>query len=434
MRVGLVRNVGLGMSLLLLVGMSGCDDNPVDFDVSESTSLFANPTTMQIAAGRVATLETRALNQGGQPTFEEISWAIDGSCGDGIITVEESPDYVPEVDPPVQLEVTGGNTWGETCIDISNAGGDLSRTIEVMVVADSLEILNAPDADSLGVREIAIFSSVQLSAALLSDDGQPVGPFDPATDIVWESDDETVATVDATGLVNTVGTGSAIITATWTEFGVDVTASVPLSVVVPAPTLTSTDVGAAAIGDMVTVTGTGLIPGAHSIFVDGLAVNELLEPTIVDATTATFLMPGGAPDGAAGTVEVTIGVAGTVSNGLNVDRTDADEPANDDPTTAPSVSLPADVWGFIGGGDIDDFWTVTVTGPTTLDLFMIWDSDADLDVVVTDATATVVLCTLFTTNNPEEGQCDLPAAGSYQVIATSYSGGGTYNLQVSEAP
>lgn len=427
MRVGLVRNVALGMVALVGLGLAGCDDNPTDFDSDETVRIFTNPTVLTLPAGVTALLSSRTENAGNEPTWEEISASVDGSCGSGAISVDVADSYEPTLQPPGQFDVTGGTTLGETCIQLS--GGGESATVEVRVVGDSLEITGAP-ADG----ELVVFETVQLSANLLGDDGSVVGPFDPNTDLAWSSDDEAVASVDGTGLVTGEGAGTATITATWTEFGASVSASTTITVVVPAPTLTSTDVASAEIGEVVTITGTSLIPGAHVIFVDEVEVPALLEPTIVDATTATFRMPGGAT----GSVAVTVGVAGEASNALAVDRLDSTEPANNDPLTGPIVSFPLELYGFVDGTDLDDFYRFTLVAPATLDLFLEWEGGSgDLDLLIDDGLGGNSFPCGFPTATaavPEAGQCAL-GAGTYVLWVNSYDAGSAdYRLEVSVAP
>lgn len=426
MRVGLVRNVALGMVALVGLGLAGCDDNPTDFEPDETVRIFANPTVMTVPAGVTTLLTSRTENAGNEPTWEEITATVDGSCGSGQLSVAVAESFEPALEPSGKFDVTGGTTWGESCIELS--GGGASATVEVNVVADSLEITGAPASG-----ELNIFESVQLSANLLSDDGSAVGPFDPTTDLVWSTDtpeeDPPVFTVDGTGLVTAVGPGSATITATWTELGVSVSASTLITVVVPPPALTSTDVASAEVGEVVTITGSGMVEGVHAVFADGIEVGELLEPTIVDPTTATFRMPGGAT----GPVEITVGVVGEVSNALSVDRLDSSEPANDDPLTAPLVALPVDLYGFADAADANDFFTFTLAAETTFDLFLDWDSGADMDVIIwDDATLTNPVCFAASTAHPEEEECTL-AAGTYILHINDYDGvAATYNVQLTE--
>lgn len=430
MRVGLVRSVALGM--VALVGFAGCDDNPTDFDTSDTTAITTNPSAMTVNAQETALIDSRTINAGDEPTWEEISASVDGSCGHSDISVAVAETYEPSIQPPGQFDVTAGTTLGESCVQLT--GGGASATVEVTVVPDSLNITNVPE-------EVVVFNTVQLGGTLLGDAGGTVGPFDFAADVTWASDDSTVAVVDETGLLTANGGGSATITATWTGSGVSRVYEFPVTVLVPPPALTSTDAASYEYGGLVTVTGTGLIPAPdaetptpHLIFVNGIAVSEALEPTIVDATTATFRMPG-APS--PGTVDIQVGVAGNLSNAVQADRiVESDEDANDATATAPMVTFPVDRWGYAESGAFADieFYEFTLAAETTLSLFLDWDSDADLDLYVTDAAFAFALCgfAAATANHPEEGECTL-APGTYWLAVASYDGSpATWHMVVDE--
>lgn len=230
MRVGLVRNVALGLVALVGLGLVGCDDKPTDFGNSDTVRITTNPSALTVPAGITTLLQARTENEGAEPTWEEITASVDGSCGAATVTIAEAASYEPSIQPPGQFDITGGTTLGSTCINLS--GGGESAVVEVTVVADSLQITGAPDTLNLN-------SSVQLSASLMADDGTPVSPFDPLTDITWSSDDDTILTVDDQGNVEAVGVGGGVITATWTANGVTQTSSVTISVNSPTLEITA---------------------------------------------------------------------------------------------------------------------------------------------------------------------------------------------------
>ena len=519
MRVGLVRNVALGMVALVGFGLAACDDNPTDFDTDATVSIDANPTVMTVPAGVTTLLSSRTENAGQEPTWEEITASVDGSCGPGAITVDVAATYEPSIQPPGQFDVTAGTTLGAVCIGLS--GGGANATVEVTVVGDSLAITGAPDTLNLN-------QSAQLTAVLLSDDGSPVSPFDQTTDLVWSSDDPDAISVDQTGLITAVGPGVAIITATWTDFGVsvsastppvttgelptleivgapdtldifttvdlsatftnppsfdfgpfdpdtdvvwsssdeaeltvdavtglveavgpsgatitatwaendNVTASVDIAVFVTPPTLTSTDVVTADPLDVVTITGTGLIPGVHVVFINGAAPLSFYEAEVVNTTTATFTMPAGA---AAEILDITVGVVGIPSNTLNVTRTCGtftdcpSEPDNDDPSTAPLVIVPFSASGIVDPDDLDDFYRFDLVAETTIQIDLSWTGDSgDLDLLVVDAAFTAFQCGFVTAtgNVPESGECTLPA-GNYAFWVNSFDEeAGVYQLDI----
>jgi hypothetical protein len=208
MRVGFVRNVGLHITALAVLGLGACNDNPVDFDVKQTTRVTVNPSFMVVAAGRTSKLESRAVNEGNEPTFDEVSWAIDPTCGSGAITVADDPDWLPEIQPPGFFEVTGGATLGPTCINLSS--GSASAQVEVVVVVDGIQI-TAPVPDEV----FRAGATGQIVAQLIDFDGNPVTPYDPV-DAVFASSDSDVATIDDdVGNFTTTTSGAATLSATW---------------------------------------------------------------------------------------------------------------------------------------------------------------------------------------------------------------------------
>ncbi len=434
MRVGLVRNVGLSAVALLALGLAGCDDNPLEIDDGVAVMITTNPSTMIIPADKTTLLETRAIDQGSRPTFDDIAWTIDATCGSAAVAVEVSVTFEPEVQPPVVLDVTGGLTLGTTCITLT--GGGVTASVAVTVVGDSLDITGAPAL-------LDVFDTVQLGAVLRSDLGAVVGPFDPTTDLAWSSDDDAVATVGQTGLVTGAGAGNVTIMAEWSNAGVSVSAEVTITIVVPIPVLISTDVASAVPGETVTITGTGFLIGPHAVFLGGLEVSTLgpgLAPTIVNGTTATFRMPISASGAGVGVAAVQVGsLLGGFSNALSVTGLDdPTEPANDvSGPTSPVVTLPIDLIGWVGPGDLDDFFLFTLAAAATLDLSLVWvGASGDLDLLFVDAAFTAFQCGFVTAtaNVPEAGQCAL-AAGDYLFWVDDFEGSGAvYNGTASIAP
>jgi len=348
MRVGFVRNVGLSAVALLALGLAGCDDNPLEFEDGVAVMITTNPSTMVVPAGLAQRLESRTIDQGSRPTWDDITASVDATCGAGAISIIVPTDHEPEITPPGVFQVIAGNTLGTTCVALNGAG--LTESVGVTVVGDSMEISNIPAG-------LIVFETTSLVATLRADDGTPVGPFDQTTDLVWSSDAPLIAAVDQTGAVTTgpLG-GGAIISATWSNLGVVITATALIDVDIPEPVLTSADVTNAVGGALVTITGTGFIGSglgtfgnppidAHVIFADGVPLAAGSLPAIVDATTATFLMPLGL----AGDVDFTIGsVCCGESNAVTVTRDD--------------IVAPVLVSTDIGNGDAGDVVTITATG------------------------------------------------------------------------
>jgi hypothetical protein len=186
MRVGLVRNVGLGVVALALLAVGACSDNPVSFDVKTTEGIFSNPSLMVITAEQEALLQSRTINQGGDPTYETITASVDGSCfvlppenGAVELDIVPNPDAPtdPNVTPPGEFLVTGMTTLGKTCIALS--GGGATAEVEVINVADSLEFTSAPIVVRAGDSDTVV-------ARLIGAEGTEVLPYDSAV-VIWTS-------------------------------------------------------------------------------------------------------------------------------------------------------------------------------------------------------------------------------------------------------
>lgn len=422
MRVGLVRNVGLSAVALLALGLAGCDDNPLDAIDGSAVAITSNPSSMIVPVGVTTLLQSRTIDQGSRPTWDDVTAALDATCGPATATVVVAASYEPDVQPPGVFDVTGGTTVGSTCITLS--GGGVTASVDVIVVGDDLVIVGDPGT-------ISVFSTFLFTANGFGD-GSPVSGLDPA-DVTWSSDNAAVLSIDNDGLATGNAAGTAVVTATWTVAGVVVSSSneVSVDVAVPVPTITSLDVANADAGDVVTITGTGFLDGPHFAFVDGTALpaDALITQMFVDATTFSFTLP----PGAAGAVEVTVGSEiapplGGFSNGLVLTRdTEWGEPANGvqgggTPLGVDPFPVAIDNW-VVGLDDQDDYWKFTLTVPTTFDIFASWvGGSGDMDILFLDDPATAFQCGFVTAtgNVPEAGQCSL-AAGDYEVWVNDYA-------------
>ena len=212
MRVGFVRKAGLGAVLIAAAALGACNDDPTSWDANDTTGLFVNPTVMVVPAGVESKLVSRAVNPGNEPTFAEVSWAIDPTAGCidagvavGTVAVTDDPDALP-IQPPGLFVVTGGSSIGQTCIVLTSGSLD-PETIKVTVVGDDVALV-CPSVVRGG-------DSGTLTATLISSDGEAVGPFDQTTDLVWATDDSTVVNIDQSGNWVATASGAAEITATW---------------------------------------------------------------------------------------------------------------------------------------------------------------------------------------------------------------------------
>jgi hypothetical protein len=236
MRVGLVRNVGLSITALAVLALGGCDDNPLSFDVKDTVGIQVNPSEMVVSAGRTAELESRAVNQGNEPTFDAVTAAVDPICGQGSIQIIDLPEL--EIEPPGLFAITGGSVLGQTCIVLTS--GSNTAQVDVTVVADGAEITAPEDGQVFRSGDTG-----QIIAQLIGLDGTPVGPYAPE-DAVFSSSESGVAEItDEVGNFSTTDAGSTTLSVTWAgqalngtsglgvvvddEVGIEVIANVPES-------------------------------------------------------------------------------------------------------------------------------------------------------------------------------------------------------------
>ena len=67
------------MALILAVAVTAaCNDDPLSFDNDAVFDIVTNPSAMTVPAGAVVKLATRAVNQGGEPTWHKVMAGIGG--------------------------------------------------------------------------------------------------------------------------------------------------------------------------------------------------------------------------------------------------------------------------------------------------------------------------------------------------------------------
>lgn len=246
---------------------ASCDDNPLDFDATQTDRLEVNPTSMVLPGGRTQKLDVRAVNKGMEPTYAPVSFSAI-SCGNGLgeIDVDADEDQLP-IQPPGKLVVTAGSALGEACVALE--GGGARDTVDVVVVADALT-LTGPDTVIAGASGTVVPQIVDF-------DGNPMTPFDIA-DANLESSDTDIVDVDpATGDFTTEASGDATVSGLWlgteatgtTDQGVRRTASHKITV------LPSTIVDIINPADVAGAGGTQQVVGIDLVDEFG-NVNELL--------------------------------------------------------------------------------------------------------------------------------------------------------------
>ncbi len=359
MRVGLVRNVGLSITALAVLALGGCNDNPLSFDVKDTVGIQANPTEMVVAAGRTAELESRAVNQGNEPTFDAVTAAVDPVCGPASIQIIDVAEL--EIQPPGLFAITGGSVLGQTCIVLTS--GSNTAQVDVTVVADAIEITSPED----GV-EVEAGATGQVVAQLVGLDGAVAGPYAPE-DAVFTSDNTDVLDfTDDVGSFTTETSGSATVTVTWSgqaangtsglgvvvsdEILVNVLAGDPVAAAFENAILGAFEVGAVDDFEVFVSDAQGNINNNASE-ITGVTVSTS-DALIATATAA--LVPGATAELVNVIVTVTAVGGGTATIDGIVQTTNGDLPFTGTyPVVAPSITaLSAAAGGFAE--------TITITG------------------------------------------------------------------------
>jgi hypothetical protein len=356
----LVRNVGLSITALAVLALGGCNDNPLNFDVKDTVGIQVNPSEMVVAAGRTAELESRAVNQGNEPTFDNVTAAVDPTCGQGGVTVVPDPGAL-EIQPPGLFLVTGGTVLGQTCIILTS--GSNTAQVDVTVVTDAIEITAPEDGVSLEAG-----ATGQVIAQLVDLDGNAVGPYAPE-DATFASDNtDAVEFTDEFGNFTTTTSGSATVSVTWagqalngtSGLGVVRSDEIVINVVAGDPVaaaFANDPLGAFVIGDVddfeVIVTDANGNVNTNASEITGVTVTSS-DPLIATATAA--VVEGASPEfvNVIVTVEAIGGGLATISG--TVQTTNGNLPFTASyPVVAPSVTaLSAASGGFAE--------TITITG------------------------------------------------------------------------
>ncbi|MEN8145672.1 MAG: hypothetical protein ABFS14_12050 [Gemmatimonadota bacterium] len=307
-----MRKIGFTLVALGVVGLGGCNDDPLDFDEQTAIRISTNPSFMVVRTGDSVQMVANGINAGNEPTFQAVTATVATCGGAGSISVIES-DQQTSIQPPQIYEVIGGAALGGACVVVQS--GSITDTVNVVVVGGTLDVTSAPTEIVAGTGSTVV---VQLTGV----DGTPSTPFDPA-DVVWSSDTPGVLTVDAAGNITSPGlSGSATITATWTGTDATGTSNQGVSLVATAPVTVLPDVPVAAAFDT-TMFGAIAAGGLNqvAVLVTDQFGNQVVDSTQVLGITVVSDDPGVAaasdnfsPDALAALAVTATGVSAGVAN------------------------------------------------------------------------------------------------------------------------
>ncbi len=421
MRVGFVRNVGLVALGLAVAVTAACNDDPLSFDNDTTFDIVTNPSSMTVPAGLDVKLATHAVNQGGEPTWAEVTHVVAPAC----VTVEDDPAAL-EINPPGLFIVRGGTVVGTCTITLTSGG--ITKEVGVSNVAGSVLIINAP-------LVIDLNESFALDAEILSSSEPPIAmsPFDNS-DLTWTSSDEAIATVDANGVVTGTGPGTVTIEACWTGtegtgtagLGYEICDEVNIEVFVEAPVIVSMVPASGLVGEIVTINYTSILP-ENSVWINGAELDPMFVQSQTD-TEIVFWWPFNGVD----IHNVAVGSLVVRSDEAEFELTSdgsADAPAYLDPGTAPLTAIPLKKVAYLSGAAIDHFYLINLAAPATIIIDANWDSGMDLDILVVDEAFTAFECTDGATGaQPEQSVCSLGAGGHLIWINNYDASAGNYVL------
>ena len=179
-------------AMLAAAFFAACGDGPTEPppDPSRATTITVSPATADLAAlGATVQLSAEVRDQNGQAMAgAAVTWA---SSAADVATVDASGLATAVANGSATITATSGSAAGSAAVTVTQS-------------ADAVAVQPAEASFA------ALGDTLRLSAEAFDANGSAVA----GAEFSWESSDEAVATVDASGLVTAVANGSATITAT----------------------------------------------------------------------------------------------------------------------------------------------------------------------------------------------------------------------------
>ena len=266
MRILKPWRVGLALFLLVLFVRCGGDSptttDPPPVDPPVATTVTVSPASAMLSAlGETVQLTATVLDQRGQAmSGVTVTWA----SSDGAVASVGANGVVTAVtNGSASVTATVGNASGSATVTVSQQAANVSVS---------------PDAVTLS----SVGDTVRMSAEAFDSRGNAIAD----AGFLWSTDDGTVASVDASGLVTAVRSGSASITATSGTASGD--ASVEVLVELAGLEVTPADTTLFSLGDTLQLTVQGL--DANGNLVPGVSVTWSSEDDAVAEVDMTGLV------------------------------------------------------------------------------------------------------------------------------------------------
>jgi hypothetical protein len=404
-----VRIAGLfGLAALVAGAAVSCKSDPTAEGIGSANSVVMNLKVMNVIIADSSRSFATVFDTKSDPLTLPVSFA---SCDPVVAAVSPASD----APLPRSAFFVKGVTFGSTCV-VATADGKTDTT-QVSTFPARIVVTGGPDTLLSGSSSLYTFQ-------YLDGVNQPVaGVPDPT----FQSSDNSIALPLSTlGLVQGKSPGSATLTIQGPPESGNLVVTKGV-LVVPGSFVGNISPSSASPGDFVKITNGG--PGFDSdtrVFIDGI---ETFQVTAT-ADSIRFVMP---PTGVAGLVPLLLDQIGPDQVAL-VDNTNLssassslngpNEPANDDPATAPAITADGDYYivnhGTCTGGsatsagdDCDAFFNVTnaLARPDTITVQLDWLSGADNDILWCDAACGGFVGNFdgATSSNPETSTVIIPA-------------------------
>lgn len=404
-----LRRASLGLALL-----AACKSDPTTDLVGPTNLVLMNLKTVHVVIADSVRSFATVYDKASDPLNLSISFS---SCDPSIASA------IPASDAPLIRSgfFVKANAYGSTCI-VASAQGK-SDTMEVTTVPDRIVFSGGPDTLQSG-------STAQYSFQYVDKLNAPVaGVPDPTLTSSAEGIALPLATL---GQVQAQSPGSATLTLTAPDAAGGLTTNKGV-VVVPGAFVGTLSPSSASPADFVKITNGGPAFDADTrVFVDGIQTFILTNTP----DSIRFVMP---PTGVSGVVPLLLDQIGPGQVALidNVDLSSAtaslngpNEPANDDPATAPAVTADGDYYvvnhgtcknggATDPGDDCDAFFNITnsLARADTITVQLDWLSGADNDILWCDATCGAFVGNFdgATTSNPEMSTVIIPAGAHWNL-------------------
>jgi hypothetical protein len=405
------------------LALSACSDDPTSSGTGDANYIELSRTTTFQEAGRQFSISAFVRDERGNRLAQEIG-ATSSSAG---IRVDSTVFEAATSETRLWITPLALDTTSYVVV----TAGTLVDTLFVKSLPASLAI-NFANTIGSGATATPTVNALNSTGGVI------------ATNVPYKvtSSDTTKLFVNPDGSITARGTGLA--TLTFTGPGGKITGTKDVTVVAGSFEGTVTPEGPAQGGTIVTITApAGVTFDSDTKVVIGAATNfQMLISR--DSTTLRALIPFGTPVGETNVSITNVGsqqLAFATSFEVTALATnEISEPANNSPSTAPTVTFPVDLVGLVSGDDQDDLYKITFAAPTLVSIKLEWDSSLnhDLDFLLLNSSGgySTSACWAATSAIPETKNCTFPAGTFYLYVNNyeAYAGGTgvpvTYRLRV----